>query len=79
MVGLRQLRMSILEGSINHAYNIKVKTHEIAILVTAYLVQYRLSELSSQNACKTETVGWRLNSKRKQNGIFFFVRYCMII
>jgi len=47
-----EARHCILKESINHTYNITVKTHETAIFVTAYLV----------------AKGFKLFTKRFQNG-----------
>ena len=47
-------RHCILNESMNHAYNSKVKTHETAIIVTAYLIAKGLNLL--QNAYEMEMV-----------------------
>jgi len=47
---------SILEESINHTYNIKVKTHETAIFVTACLVAKRVN-LFSKTLMKRKWLG----------------------
>jgi len=67
-------RHCILEEYINHAYIIKVKTHETAIFVTAYLVAKRFTLCS-----KTLTKWKRLGSIKTLNGTereLFFVCYC---